>query len=232
MYVLFACSEQNAALRVNSCMKIAALAPRQWALAFTVLVYVSGMIGMSTAARPWFVSMTPFSLLLSAAVLLWCQPVHTSHTRAWAAGAFIIGYLAEVIGVNTGMLFGDYRYGDALGFKIAETPLLIGVNWMMVTLCVNELVWRLLPSTLPHWIGAALAATGCTLLDWWMEPGAIALGYWSWAATLPPLENYVGWWGVSLLISLAYSRLMTPELRNGAAPVLLALQIAFFGVIK
>jgi putative membrane protein len=202
------------------------------ALYFTILVYISGMIGMNTSWRPWFVDMTPFSLLLSAGVLLWWQPVHTPLTRAWAIGAVLVGFFAEVIGVNTGLLFGEYQYGDALGFKIASTPLMIGVNWLMVTLIVNELVWRVLPARTPLFVGGLLGAVGCTLYDWFIEPGAIGLGYWTWAEGVPPAENYFGWFVVSFIISLSYARQMTPVLRNTAAPVILALQILFFWAIR
>lgn len=207
-------------------------AAQKVALIFTGVVYLSGMIGMQTAWRDWFISMTPFSLLLSAALVVQHQPVHTTRTTAWALGAFLIGYFSEVIGVNTGLIFGDYAYGSALGPKIWETPLMIGVNWMVVTLIVNECIWRMVPARTPFWQGAAAAAAGCTLLDWWMEPGAIHLGYWTWDLGMPPAENYFGWFSVSLIISLAYPKLMTPGLRNAAAPALLALQVLFFGVIR
>jgi putative membrane protein len=202
------------------------------ALFFTVVVYVSGLIGMHSAWRPWFISMTPFSLLVSTAVLLQHQQLHTIRTTSWMVGAFLIGYFAEVVGVNTGLLFGDYAYGEALGPKLLATPLMIGVNWLLVTLIVNEVVWRVLPVGTSGYLGAILGAAGCTALDWWIEPGAIQLGYWTWEVGYPPLENYFGWFLVSLVISVAYFRLMTPVLRNSSTLVLLALQLLFFGVIR
>ena len=89
------------------------------ALIFTVIVYISGLIGMHTSWREWFVSMTPFSLLVSVFVLIQHQPLHTVRTFSWMVGAFMIGYFSEVLGVNTGLLFGDYAYGQALGPKLA-----------------------------------------------------------------------------------------------------------------
>jgi uncharacterized membrane protein len=201
------------------------------ALAFTVLVYVSGAIGMRSEWRDWFISMTPFTLLLSVGLLLWFQPVHTARTRAWAIGAFTIGFVAEVIGINTGLIFGDYAYGEALGPKIWGTPPMIGANWLMVTYIVNEAVWRLLPPRFSMFWGAVLGALICTLFDYVAEPGAIGLGYWTWSEGLPPFENYVGWFFVSLVVSSMYARYMTPALRNTAAPILLVLQVLFFKVM-
>jgi uncharacterized membrane protein len=135
------------------------------------------------------------------------------------------------VGVNTGWLFGAYAYGPVLGPKVWSTPLLIGVNWYIVTAICNEVVWRLLPQRTPNLLGAALAALGCTALDYLIEPGAIDLGYWTWADGLPPFKNYMDWFGVSFVISLAYPRLMRPALRNSFAPWLLGLQVLFFGVM-
>jgi bisanhydrobacterioruberin hydratase len=199
---------------------------------FCVVVYVSGIIGMQSAFRDWFIAMTPLSLLLSAAVLWQHQQVHFSRTYSWAVGAYTIGLGSEIIGVNTGWLFGEYAYGDVLGPKIWHTPLLIGINWYLVTAICNEVTWRILPHRSPLWVGAALAAAGCTALDYLIEPGAIALGYWSWAEGLPPLKNYTDWWLVSFVISLGYATLMRPALRNAFAPWLLVLQVLFFGVLN
>jgi uncharacterized membrane protein len=206
--------------------------PPQMALYFTVLVYVSGIIGMQSAWRDWFISMTPFTLLLSTAVLLWHQPLFTSRTHTWAIGTFLIGFGSEVLGINTGLIFGDYSYGTALGPKIWGTPPMIGINWLLVTYVVNEVVWRLLPASVPSLAGAVVAALGCTALDYLVEPGAISLGYWTWQTGLPPFENYTGWFFVSLVVSMMYTKTMSPGLRNAAAPWLLALQILFFAVIR
>ena len=43
--------------------------------------------------------------------------------------AFCIGFSAEVIGVKTGVLFGDYSYGSNLGYKFAGVPIVIGLLW-------------------------------------------------------------------------------------------------------
>lgn len=205
---------------------------QQFALYFTILVYVSGLIGMHTAWRDWFISMTPFTLLLSTAVLLWWQPLHTARTRAWALGAFLIGYGSEVIGINTGLIFGDYTYSGVLGPQIWSTPPMIGINWLLVTYLVNEAVWRFLPTRTSPFLGAIIAAIGCTAFDYLVEPGAISLNYWSWSTGLPPFENYVGWFFVSLIISMSYTKTMSAGLRNTAAPVLLVLQLLFFAVIR
>ena len=109
---------------------------------------------------------------------------------------------------------------------------MIGINWLLVTYIVNEVVWRFLPSGTNLTLGAILAAIGCTALDYLVEPGAISLGYWSWATGIPPFENYTGWLFVSFIISVMYAKTMSPGMRNIAAPLLLVLQILFFAIIR
>ena len=59
----------------------------------------------------------------AVALFLWTLPI------AVFLIAFAIGFSAELIGVHSGMLFGNYSYGNNLGLKLAEVPLIIGINW-------------------------------------------------------------------------------------------------------
>src|SRR5689334_18557252 len=63
---------------------------------------------------------------------------------ALAAG---IGFAAEVIGVHTGVPFGDYRYGSTLGARLFGVPIVVALAWMM-------LAW-------PAALVARRLATGC-----------------------------------------------------------------------
>ena len=51
---------------------------------------------------------------------------------------FLIGMFSEFIGVNYGLIFGEYIYGNNLGFKLFGVPFLIGLNWVILTvICAN-----------------------------------------------------------------------------------------------
>ena len=47
--------------------------------------------------------------------------------------------ISEILGVKFGIIFGDYEYGNALGYKIFEVPLLIGANWAILTISCSAL---------------------------------------------------------------------------------------------
>ncbi|MCB1155806.1 carotenoid biosynthesis protein, partial [bacterium] len=65
------------------------------------------------------------------------------------------------------------------------------------------------------------------LLDIFIEPVAIRYDFWSWAGGAPPLQNYVGWFLVSLPLLSLFALIQAGQ-RNKVALVLLALQFIFF----
>lgn len=200
-------------------------------LGFCTAVYLFGVAGMLSPAQPWFVSQTPMSLLLSYLTLLLFHTPHTRGSTAYFLSAFAVGFGIEVVGVNTGWPFGHYEYGSVLGPKVAGTPLMLGINWTLVTYCSFYALDRLLPR-LPLLAFAPLAAALPTALDYLIEPVAIHFGMWQWPSTgLPPLENYAGWYATSLLLAIMWRLTVPTALHNRAALPLLGLQVAFFAIL-
>ena len=193
-----------------------------WVLA--LLFYGVGAAGMLSPWKLWFQFLTPFLLLASVLALL----LTTGHTgRAkwlWALGVALAGYFAEVVGVQTGVLFGEYRYDWVLGPQVLGVPVVIGVNWLILTY-ITAHITRALPL---HWLpGAALAAAMMVGLDVLIEPVAIAYEMWHWADAQPPLQNYIGWFLIALPIQLATHRLPFVLDSRWAKPLLVA-NLLFF----
>jgi putative membrane protein len=120
------------------------------------------------------------------------------------ASVFILGILAEVIGVASGLVFGDYLYGNLLGPTIGRVPIAIGSAWIMMTLFSLASF-----NSLPIGIRLFAAATMATLFDALMEPAAVQLGYWKWANGHIPFQNYFAWFVLAFVFSvlLSYSPL-------------------------
>jgi uncharacterized membrane protein len=196
-----------------------------WAIGVLAIFYAVGFYGLGFSAyRPWFQVLVPFNLLLTNAVLFF---FHRGFGRAfWAFAAVVAGggFLAEVLGVHTGLLFGTYTYGQALGLQLWQVPLIIGLNWLMLVYTTGHLS-DLLP--LP-WLARALLAAGLMVaLDFFIEPVAVAFDFWSWQGGHIPLSNFAGWFGVSFLMQLYYQR---ANIRKGnpVAPSVYLLQLLFF----
>lgn len=184
----------------------------------------------------WFQTLMRFAaapLLMALSILLLAKmlSVHRGQTAAvviWSLVVFVGGFLFETIGVKTGLVFGQYEYGDVLQPQIAGVPLAIGFAWLGIqisSLAVVQMFSRKLHR--PYFI-AGLTALLMVAFDVLMEPAAVYLGYWTWVAG-PPLHNYLGWFVISLLFSLlgARMRLFETRLPSFARHAFLAQMIYF-----
>ncbi|MFM1744499.1 MAG: hypothetical protein RLZZ630_436 [Bacteroidota bacterium] len=168
------------------------------------LTHVSALIGISIGHLDWFIPKTPLNLLLAAFLLVINFPVK-SLKSAIALMLFMgIGYGAEWIGVNTGLLFGNYAYGDNLGVKVGGVPLLIGLNWALLAFAALALFNHL---NLPHWLKPLLGALLMVTLDFFMETSAPVFDFWSFANNIVPLWNYICWFMLSWLMLVIGQRL-------------------------
>lgn len=118
----------------------------------------------------------------------------------WSALVLISSFLVEVLGVKTGLIFGNYQYGATLKPQIFNVPLAIGFAWLSMLLssvAVLQGTWGLNAARNP-WRLAFLTAILMALFDFVMEPGAVKLQYWTWENGVIPLQNYAAWFFVSL----------------------------------
>lgn len=140
---------------------------------------------------------------------------------------FMLGIGAEVAGVATGLVFGEYLYGETLGLKIGGVPLAIGSAWVMMTLFSMATL-----SNFPKWIQILGAGILATSFDTLMEPAAVRLGYWQWKNETIPIQNYFAWLVLTTLFSwlFSYSNL-TRKNPNYLLTHLLIIQIIYFVLV-
>lgn len=170
---------------------------------FLYLIYAVGVFGHLTSSLINYMKLlTPLTLLLTGGIVLFAT-IQSSKGNfiLWALVTYIITFSLEVIGVKTGLVFGSYWYGDTLGLKFLEVPLIIGFNWIMVILGVILLSEKIFNNKNLLAISAALLAT---LFDFFLEPTAIKLSYWNWSDVIVPLQNYIAWFFISLLFTILY----------------------------
>ena len=178
--------------------------------------------------RSFFVNLSFFHLLLSFLVLLFSRSSYGIRFWGFIGLAFFTGMLAEWIGVHTGLLFGDYKYGSVLGPKVFAVPIIIGINWAMLSIVSAAMLNKL---KLNFYLEVFFAALLMVFLDFLMEPVAIKLHFWNWKNDLIPLYNYVCWLIVSLLIQFAYRKWRLNE-SNNVAIALFFYITAFFSILN
>lgn len=190
-------------------------------------MYVAGIIGLNVQTTAQiFRFLTPFNLIASCGILLYFHKDWNRNFLIFSVLTFFVGYFVEVVGVKTGLIFGEYQYETTLGFKVFEVPPVIGVNWLLLVYCVGSSFCRV---TKPLYFKVLYGALLMTMFDFLAEPIAIRLGMWSWKNGVPPLQNYIGWFIVSALLLALFHSLNFRE-DNKIALWLLVLQICFFGI--
>lgn len=202
--------------------------PFHWAIFLAVLVHFSGAIGIAFFSPSFFVPFTPVNLFLMLLLLLLHeQPIHFRFVQAFLM-AVVVGMTTEMIGVNTGLLFGDYSYGEVFGRKLFGVPVLIGINWFCVVYAAHVVSMKLKSDKIKGKFSVALlAAAIATAFDWVMEPVAMKLGFWNWSDGRIPLFNYVSWFVISFGVSITFGSLKI-EANNKFAPYFLMIQALFF----
>ena len=169
-------------------------------IAIIWLFHLSGIIGILYGNSEWFISATPLNLSLNFALLLINCKGHKWFFPMVVLG-FLTGMITEILGVQWGWIFGDYQYGEALGYKIFGVPLLIGINWSLLTIITAAIAQQFYQNIFMRIIiGVGLMI----FLDLLIEPIAPELDFWVFDGGEAPLQNYIGWAAVALFLQAVF----------------------------
>lgn len=188
-------------------------------------MHLAGVVGLSIGqTRELFQALTPVNLFLTAAIVLHFEESKSAKYFLFIIITFILGFFVEVLGVKTGIIFGEYEYGSTLGYKFLDVPLAIGLNWVIMVYCTGLFARSVAHQSMPTiLVGAGLM----TIIDVLIEPVAIQLNFWNWTNGIVPIRNYLGWFVTSLVLQLLFYYLM-PKSNNSLAVRLLYILIGFF----
>ena len=193
---------------------------------FIWLFHVSGIMGIIYSDASWFIGATPVNLMLSFFLLL-INTKLDKKTLLMIMGCFIVGMVAEIVGVRYGLLFGEYTYGSVLGVQLMEVPLLIGVNWCILVFITGSITQFFTDS---FWIKSLVGVGLMLSLDLVMEPIAPVLDFWTFAEGVASFHNYVGWALVALPLQMGFHQWNIKV--EGAYPFhLYILQFLFFTIL-
>ncbi|HEY0244533.1 MAG TPA: carotenoid biosynthesis protein [Mucilaginibacter sp.] len=199
------------------------------AVVVIILFHLVGLAGFfAPGLRPLFLQIVPYHLLLMLLVIIFShQPVNTRF-MAFMLLIWVLGFIAEWIGIHTAWLFGSYTYGKVLGIKVSGVPLMIGVNWLLLIYSTGVLMQR--TRIKKSWIRVTAGALILVLLDRLIEPVAIRFNYWQWANNMIPVKNYVCWFIVSGLLLFVFECFQFKK-QSMVGTVLLVAQFIFFAVL-
>lgn len=168
-----------------------------------VLMYAVGCMGLMLVPD-LFIPLSIWSLIITFFVLFQEEMNLKNGLVFFSIAA--MGWFIEYIGVHYHVPFGIYEYGDGLGFKVLDIPLVIGLNWVIVTLSS----WITVEWAFSNWNKLSkilMSASLMTILDILIEPVAPHLDYWMFQLNWPPIQNYIAWFWLGLLFSALMSML-------------------------
>lgn len=191
-----------------------------------VLFYAVGVAGLLLPfSSPFFIKLIPFTLLMNFALLLY---YHQGKIDYKTITVFLIilltGLLVEMVGVNTGVIFGEYQYGTSLGIKIFETPVIIGLNWVLLTYLTTSVLEGIY---IPVYLKVLLASVFMLIYDVVLEQVAPHLAMWSWNENSVPLQNYIAWFVLAVIFH-SLIKVFGVKTSNPLSGVVLLGQFIFF----
>lgn len=168
------------------------------------LFTISAISGVSIGQIDWFMSKTPLNLLLIVTLLIVAFPLREPRVILLFLFIAVSSIFAEWLGVNYGLIFGEYTYGNNFGPKIGGVPYLIGINWAFLSLITGAMASRWTDN---FWSSIIVGAGLMVLLDVFLEFSAPRFDFWYWKQGSPPIKNYIGWFGLSFIYQLLYRKL-------------------------
>jgi len=201
----------------------------KYSVGVLAVFYLVGIVGfILPATHQLFIRLIPLALLLSLGFLIWFhRPKFTIKVLLIFGIIFLVSFFAEVVGVKTGFIFGSYRYHGGLGIKILDTPLMIGMNWLMLVYCSKIITEKLFTDSTTSLFFAPILMV---LYDLVMEQAAPVLGMWSWNGGKIPVQNFVAWYLLAFLFHLLLQKTKTVFSNKMAGPVFV-IQFLFFVVL-
>lgn len=193
---------------------------------FLIIFYSVGVIGLAVPFTfPLFKALTPLALVLSFFLLLLFHSYQQNLKTFLVFGAiYILSFAIEAVGVETGLIFGEYHYGGSIGPKLFDTPLIIGINWLFLvytTISVVD-VYRINDG-----LKVFIASMLMVVYDLVLEQVAPTMDMWYWANDRIPVQNYIAWFALSFTF-ISMIKIFKINTQNPIARVILLCQFVFF----
>ncbi len=200
----------------------------RWQALMLFLLHGVGILGLISFYQNYFLQATFLNLLITAIILLKQQEGWSHQLILYLAWAYLLTFFLEVVGVASGSIFGEYSYGNSLGYKILEVPVIIGLNWVVLVYSCG-----IIADKLPlHWLfKSILGALMLVFLDVLIEPVAMQLDFWNWQNGIIPMQNYIAWFLIGFTLLVVFYQVRFNR-KNRLAIFIYLVQFVFFAILN
>ena len=166
------------------------------------LINVSGFFGMFSDQKELFLKFTPYAILMSFILIFINSKIIQKGFITSIILIAIFGFIIEYLGANYGILFGAYSYGENLGLKVGNVPLIMAINWILLIIITGNFSEKVFKNSLAFKVifGSLLMV----ILDFFIEFSAPKLDYWEFDKHPVPLSNYIWWFLFSIIFHIIY----------------------------
>ena len=199
---------------------------RNFSIFIVWLINISGFFGILSNQKEFFLSSSPYVLTKTLFLLV----INNYTDKKFLIKLFLIfllGLTVEIIGVNFSIFFGDYQYGDNLGIKIFDVPIVIGFNWVLLIILTGNFAHKIFPKSII--LRVLTGSIMMILLDLLIEISAPKLDYWEFANHPVPFSNYLWWFIFSVLFHFIYQSNIKKEYTVSIN--ILIIHFLFFGLL-
>lgn len=165
------------------------------------------VLGLILLVGAWGIAIPRSQVLDPLPAMLWLFACFLLLTHTHKSSVFVFkflllilaGWAIEVMGVQGGILFGKYGYGNLFGAKIIDVPAVCGAIWLLNTLLMMQFA-RYILKIQGYWKTVLVAALLMTALDAFVQLPAFKIGFWSYKdMSYPPFYHSMGYFGISIL---------------------------------
>ncbi len=140
-----------------------------------------------------------FFLSLILTFSLFSRPLNSMEVR-FIIMNFVVGVGLFMVAIKTGKLFGDFSFGDGLGFRAGEVPVLAGLLWLIPVLFSFHFTERISENI---YLRALLGAVFISVPALFFSYNAPFLDIIHWGELQPPLSSFLVWFVGGFLLHFA-----------------------------
>jgi len=201
----------------------------RFSIFFVWLINISGFFGVLSDQKDFFLSTSPFAILISFILLILNYNFRQKGFFTALISIVIIGFLVEFLGVNYDLFFGSYEYGNNLGYKIGGVPIIMSINWLVLIFLTGSFTEKIIPNSLP--LKVIFASLLMVFIDIFLEICAPKLDYWKFNEEIVPMSNYNSWFIISAICLYIYFRSIKDK-EYKLSTNMLVIHLAFFGLLS
>ena len=192
------------------------------------LINVSGFFGMFSDQKELFLTFTRYAILMSVILIFINSKINQKGFMTSIILVAIFGFIIEYLGANYGILFGAYSYGENLGLKVGNVPLIMAINWILLIIITGNFSEKVFKNSLASKVifGSLLMV----ILDFFIEFSAPKLDYWEFDKHPVPLSNYIWWFLFSIIFHIIY-QINIKEKEYVLSQNILLIHFLFFGLL-